>query len=53
MKYDRKQKVFAWIKKYIFHIASPSAVWYGYKYEWDMIKAKEAEYKKAMEENKV
>lgn len=29
--------VIAWIKKYIFHIKSPSARWLGYEYEWDML----------------
>lgn len=30
--------IIAWIKKYIFHIESPSALCCGYKYEWDMLK---------------
>ena len=29
--------IIAWIKKYIFHIKSPSAYWMGYKYEWDTL----------------
>lgn len=27
----------AWIKKYIFHIKSPSAYCMGYEYEWDTL----------------
>lgn len=29
--------ILAWIKKYIFHIESPSAHCMGYKYEWDTL----------------
>lgn len=29
--------VIAWIKKYIFHIKSPSAIIRGYEYEWDIL----------------
>lgn len=31
--------IFAWIKKYIFHIKSPSVMWgyYEYEYEWDIL----------------
>lgn len=32
------QMVIAWIKKYIFHIKSPSARLFGYDYEWDFLK---------------
>lgn len=32
------QIVIAWIKKYIFHIKSPSAKWLGYDYEWDYMR---------------
>lgn len=27
----------AWIKKYIFHVKSPSAYIAGWEYEWDLI----------------
>lgn len=30
-------RIIAWIKKYIFHIKSPSAYCMGYKYEWDTL----------------
>ena len=29
--------IFAWIKKYIFRVKSPSAMLQGYEYEWDML----------------
>ena len=29
--------IIAWIKKYIFHIESPSTLWAGYKYEYDYL----------------
>jgi hypothetical protein len=32
-----KMMILAWIKKYILHIKSPSAIWQGYEYEWDML----------------
>lgn len=37
------RKIIAWIKKYIFHIQSPSAKWIGYDYEWDVLKIEEVE----------
>ena len=32
------QIIIAWIKKYIFRIESPSALWAGYRYEYDLLK---------------
>ena len=43
--YTKRAKRRAWIKKYIFHIVSPSATTRGLKYEWDLIKAYEEEAK--------
>ncbi len=32
--------IMAWIKKYLLGVKSPSAMSYGYDYEWDYLKAR-------------
>lgn len=35
------EAVRAWLKKFVFHIESPSAHFRGYKFEWDLWKHQE------------
>lgn len=39
MKWTKREIIRAWLDKYIFHIASPSACARGFRYMWDLMKA--------------